>query len=92
MTFLQPWAWIGLIAVAAPIAAHLLARRSARRLPFPTVRFLPAPIQTPISRHRLTDILLLVVLCLILVAAVSALAQPVWPAADRRQAPGDSLA
>src|SRR5262245_9277463 len=92
MTFLQPWAWLGLIALAAPIAAHLLARRSARRLRFPTVRFLPAPIQTPISRHRLTDILLLVVRCLILIAAVAALAQPAWLTADRRQAVGDSLA
>ena len=92
MTFLQPWAWLGLIAVAAPIAAHLLARRSARRLAFPTVRFLPAPIQTPISRHRLTDILVLVIRCLILIAAVAALAQPVWPTSDRRQALGDSLA
>jgi len=92
MTFLQPWAWIGLLAVAAPIAAHLLARRSAHRLAYPTVRFLPAPIQTPISRHRLTDILLLVVRCLILVAAVAALSQPVWLSSDRRQALGDSLA
>ena len=74
MTFLQPWAWIGLVALAGPIVAHLLARRSARRLPFPTVRFLPPAIQTPISRDRLTDITLLVVRCLILVAAAAALA------------------
>ena len=92
MTFLQPWAWVGLVAVAAPIVAHMLARRSARRLPFPTVRFLPAAIQTPISRHRMTDIALLVVRCLILVVAAAALAQPVWLTADRRRALGDSIA
>lgn len=92
MRFLQPWAWVGLVAVAAPIVAHMLARRSARRLPFPTVRFLPAAIQTPISRHRLTDITLLVVRCLILVLAAAALAQPVWLTADRRRALGDSIA
>jgi hypothetical protein len=92
MTFLQPWAWIGLVAVAAPIVAHMLARRSARRLPFPTVRFLPAAIQTPISRHRLTDIALLVVRCLVLIAAAAALAQPVWLTADRRRALGESVA
>jgi hypothetical protein len=92
MTFLQPWAWIGLVAVAAPIVAHLLARRSARRLPFPTVRFLPAAIQTPISRDRLTDIGLLVVRCLVLVAAAAALAQPVWLTADRRRTLGESVA
>lgn len=92
MTFLQPWAWIGLVAVAAPIVAHMLARRSARRLPFPTVRFLPAAIQTPISRHRLTDISLLVVRCLILAAAAGALAQPVWLTAGQRRTLGDSVA
>jgi hypothetical protein len=92
MTFLQPWAWIGLVAVAAPIVAHLLARRSARRLPFPTVRFLPAAIQTPISRDRLTDVGLLVVRCLVLVAAAAALAQPVWLTADRRRTLGESVA
>ena len=92
MTFLQPWAWIGLVAVAAPIVAHLLARRSARRLPFPTVRFLPAAIQTPISRDRLTDIGLLVVRCLVLVAAAAALAQPVWLTADQRRTLGESVA
>lgn len=92
MTFLQPWAWIGLVAVAGPIVAHLLARRSARRLPFPTVRFLPPAIQTPISRDRLTDVTLLIVRCLILVAATAALAQPVWLNADQRRTLGESLA
>lgn len=92
MTFLQPWAWVGLVALAGPIVAHLLARRSARRLPFPTVRFLPPAIQTPISRDRLTDIGLLVVRCLVLVAATAALAQPVWLTADQRRTLGESIA
>jgi hypothetical protein len=92
MTFLQPWAWIGLVAVAGPIVAHLLARRSARRLPFPTVRFLPAAIQTPISRDRLTDITLLVVRCLVIVAAAAALAQPMWLTAEQRRTLGESVA
>ena len=91
MTFLQPWAWIGLVAVAGPIVAHLLARRSARRLPFPTVRFLPAAIQTPVSRDRLTDITLLVVRCLVLVTAAAALALPVWLTADQRRTLGESV-
>ena len=92
MTFLEPWAWMGLVAVAGPIVAHLLARRSARRLPFPTVRFLPPAIQTPISRDRLTDISLLVVRCLVLVAAAAALAQPVWMTADGRRTFDESVA
>ena len=92
MRFLQPWAWIGLVAVAGPILAHLLARRSARRLPFPTVRFLPPAIQTPVSRDRLTDISLLLVRCLVIVAAAAALAQPAWLTADRRRTLDESTA
>jgi hypothetical protein len=92
MTFLQPWAWIGLVAIAGPILAHLLARRSARRVPFPTVRFLPPAIQTPVSRDRLTDIPLLGVRCLVIAAATAALAQPVWLTADRRRTLDESIA
>ena len=79
MTFLQPWAWIGLVAVAIPIAAHLLARRPARRVLFPAVHFLPGGLQKPVSRDRLTDLALLVVRCSVITAAVAALARPVWP-------------
>ena len=92
MTFLQPWAWIGLVAVVGPVVAHLLARRSARRLPFPTVRFLPPAIQTPVSRDRLTDMALLAIRCLVIVAAVAALAQPVWLTGDRRRTLDESIA
>ena len=92
MTFLQPWAWLGLVAVAAPILAHLLARRPARRLPFPIVRFLPASIQTPVTRHRLSDLAVLILRCSVIIAAVAALAQPVWISPARQRALGNELA
>jgi hypothetical protein len=76
--FQNPWAWLGLAAIAAPVLVHLLARRPARRIPFPTLRFLPATRLAPIRRGRLTDIALLVVRCSVIIAAVAALAQPDW--------------
>jgi len=76
--FRNPWAWLGLAAIAAPVLAHLLARRPARRVAFPTLRFLPATRLAPIRRGRLTDVGLLAVRCGVIVAAVAALAQPDW--------------
>jgi hypothetical protein len=76
--FQNPWAWLGLAAIAAPVLVHLLARRPARRIPFPTLRFLPATRLAPIRRGRLTDIGLLVVRVGVILAAVTALAQPDW--------------
>jgi hypothetical protein len=76
--FENPWAWLGLAAIAAPVLVHLLARRPARRIPFPTLRFLPATRLAPIRRGRPTDLGLLAVRCGVIVAAVAALAQPDW--------------
>ena len=76
--FQNPWAWLGLAAIAAPILVHLLARQPARRLPFPTLRFLPPARLAPIRRGRLSDVALLLVRCGVLAFAVAALAQPDW--------------
>jgi hypothetical protein len=83
--FRNPWAWLGLASIAVPILVHLLARRPARRISFPTLRFLPPTRLAPIRRGRLADVVLLLVRCGVIAAAVTALAQPEW-----RRAPADS--
>ena len=83
MIFGNPWAWLGLLALAAPIAAHLLARRPARRQPFPHLRFLPAAAIRPVRRDRLADVALLALRCAIVAAAAAALAQPFWRSPGR---------
>ena len=65
MTFGQPWAWIGLLAIVLPVAAHLLARRPARRQVFPHLRFLPVAAIKPVRRDRLADAALLTIRCAI---------------------------
>jgi hypothetical protein len=78
MIFVTPAALIGLLALAGPIVIHLLMRREAARVRFPTLRFL-APSQTfAIRRHRLSDWRLLVLRLAVLSLAVLALADPVW--------------
>ena len=92
MIFLNPWALLGLLAVAAPIAAHLFARRAARRQMFPTLRFLPQARLTPVRRARLTDLGLLALRCTVIATAAVALAQPACRVADPGQAVGDEIA
>jgi hypothetical protein len=92
MTWLNPLAWLGLISLAVPILIHLLARRSARVQPFPTLRFLDASRLQPIRRTRLRDPLLLALRMAILAFAVAALAGPLVPTAERRRNTGSLLA
>ena len=91
MILLNPWAWLGLAALAAPIAAHLLARRQATRQLFPTLRFLPRSRVAPVRRDRLTDLALLALRCAVIAVAVGALSQPAWPRrADSAQSSGET--
>src|SRR5688572_8642778 len=83
MIWQNGWAFAGLAALAIPILIHLLSRRNARVERFPTLRFLPVSRSAPVRRTRITDPLLMVVRALIVAAAVAALAQPLWPTADR---------
>ncbi|MCR4373783.1 MAG: BatA domain-containing protein, partial [Acidobacteria bacterium] len=87
MTWLAPWAFAGLVALAGPLLVHWLARHQADRLRFPTLQFLVHAPPVSVRRHRVRDVPLLVVRSLIVVAAVAALAQPVLrgPAAPAAQ-------
>jgi hypothetical protein len=92
MIFQNPWAWLGLLAIAAPVVAHLLARRPARRQLFPDLRFLPAAAHKPIRRDRLTDLWLLLLRGGVIAAAVVALTQPLWLSAARARDLGGQIA
>jgi len=76
MTWLNPWAWIGLVAVGVPIAIHLLTRAQPRPQPFPTLRFLGRATTTAVRRRVLRDRALLAVRVAIVAAIVAACAQP----------------
>ncbi len=92
MSWLQPLAWIGLVALALPVLIHLLGLGRARRLPFPTLRFVQSTRLLPTRRTKLHDPWLLLVRALIVFGAVAALAQPLWKTGARRAAYGSSLA
>jgi hypothetical protein len=76
ISFLQPWLWLGALAVAAPIWLHLRRRKETNLVRFSAVQFLedqPTPRRSPL---RLRDLVLfaLRVLAVLLVAGAFA-----WP-------------
>ena len=76
LMLLAPIALLGLFALAAPIAIHILAKRRAPRVPFPTLRFIQPGRLASVRRHVLEDAALLAVRLSILAAAAVALAGP----------------
>jgi hypothetical protein len=85
MTWMNPVALVGLLAVAVPIFVHLFGRRIAKRQVFPSLRLLQLASTTPVTRSQPSDLLLLLVRCAIIAAAALALAQPRWSGRDRQQ-------
>lgn len=83
MTWLNPAALVGLLALAVPLLVHLFGRRVARRQRFPSLRLLLDSRPSPRTRSRPSDLVLLVLRCAVLAAAVMALAQPRWSSRDQ---------
>ena len=92
MIWQNPWAWLGLVAIAIPILIHLLGRDRAPRHSFPSLRFIEIAELPPTRRTRLHDLLLLATRVAILGVAVAALAQPLLLLANRRASIDDRLA
>src|SRR5262245_45480710 len=84
LLWLTPSAGWGLVALAVPIAIHLLTRQEPRRVPFPTLRFLRVTRMAALRRRSIHEWPLLIVRVLILGAAVAALAGPLFVSATRR--------
>lgn len=89
IAWLVPAAFAGLLLLAGPIVVHMLLRRNARRVVFPTTRFFEATSAAAVRFRRPSDLGLLVLRCAIVLAAVLAGAQPVllgaWRAARWNQ-------
>jgi hypothetical protein len=85
VVWLNPAAWIGLVALAVPVLIHILVQRKAERLAFPSLRFLQQTRLASIRRHVLEDVALLAIRAAILVAAVVALAGPLLVTPFRRE-------
>ncbi len=75
-SFLNPLFLIGIAAVALPVIAHLISRKSGVVKKFPAVRFLIASRGDASARSRLRDLLLLLLRALVIVLLVLVFAKP----------------
>jgi hypothetical protein len=76
--WLAPAALAGLLAVAGPIAVHLLRRQRARRFVIPSVRFIPEADRSAVRWRHPSDALLLLLRVAIVACAAVALARPLF--------------
>lgn len=76
MSFLSPLALIGLALVSLPVVIHLLSRRRAGKLDFPTLRYLRETPSYRLSPRRIRQPLLLALRVLALVLLVLGIARP----------------
>lgn len=74
--FANPAFLPGLLAASVPVAIHLLSKRRAPRIEFPTLRFLSRTAERTASRRRIEEIILLVLRATALGLAAVALSQP----------------
>lgn len=74
MTFLFPWALLGLVAAAIPILLHLVERRQPPERAFPAVRYLEDATRDQRRRLKLRHLLLLALRTLLVVLVVLAAA------------------
>jgi hypothetical protein len=92
VTWQNPWAFLGLLAIAVPVVIHLLGRHSARIRRFPTLRFIDASRLMATRWTSISDLPLLLARVGILAAAVAALAMPLLLTAGRQRERARSLA
>ncbi|MEI6784146.1 MAG: BatA domain-containing protein [Verrucomicrobiota bacterium] len=81
-SFLNPWFWLGALAVAAPVWLHLRRKRETNLVAFSALQFLedqPEPRRSPL---RLRDLLLFALRVLALMSLVAAFAWPYLRGAD----------
>jgi hypothetical protein len=86
LAFQQPAVLFALLALAVPIALHLINRAMAQPWRFPSIRLIPIAPLPRTGKRRLSDPLLLLLRLLLYACLIAALAQPQWQGAP------DSLA
>jgi hypothetical protein len=87
MTFLAPALLALGLAVAVPLALHLLQRHQGPRVVFPALRYLRRAEREHATRLRLRQILLLALRILALLLLAAAAAQPFLPTGGREHHP-----
>ncbi len=92
--FLNPWAIsVGFAAAGLPLLIHWLTRPRPVRLPLSTLKFVQQAVAQRRARHRLRDLLVLLLRTLAVLLLAAAIARPLWQQKTliSAQDPGKSL-
>jgi len=81
ISFLYPWALLGLVVAAVPIVLHLIARRRPPTVVFPAIQYLVDTTRQHHRRLKLRNLLLLFLRTALIMALVLAAAAPTVPVA-----------
>jgi hypothetical protein len=76
LVFANPWMLLGLAAAGLPLIIHLISRQRARKLPFSTLRFLLQTDRKTARKHKLVDLLVLLLRTALLLFLALALSRP----------------
>jgi hypothetical protein len=76
MTFAAPLFLLAALAAAIPVVLHMLQRRRARQLPFPSLQFLQLSVEHTRRRKRLRDAMLMALRAAALLLLAVGLARP----------------
>src|SRR5438067_722658 len=87
MVFLSPLTLLGLLLVALPVIIHLLVRRRARRLDFPTLAFLRETPSFKLYPRRIRQPLLLALRAAAIILLIMGLARPLLTLHTQTHAP-----
>jgi len=86
MNFLNPAVLFGLIAAGAPLLIHLLSKRRAREIPFPSIMLLKEMRSDSIRLLKLKQIAMLILRTLVIILIVLAFARPALKSVFRENA------
>ncbi|MBN1903440.1 BatA domain-containing protein [Candidatus Sumerlaeota bacterium] len=84
LIFLNPYLLLGTLAAAIPVVLHLLSRQRSKRIPFTALFLLRRVDVQTARRHKLVDILLLLLRTLLFLLIALALAKPMLRPRDVR--------
>jgi hypothetical protein len=78
IAFTNPLLLLGLAGASLPVLAHLLTRRTRRKIVFPTIRLLRESRASQSRLYRLRRYILMALRCLAVTGIALAFARPVW--------------
>lgn len=91
MSFLAPFFLLGTLAIVGPILFHLIRRSPQKKQPFSTLMFLEPDPPEFSRKSRISNWLLLLIRCILILLLCLAFSRPFFPKEDKSEASNQSV-